>query len=951
MAPRARGDSSTHCKFFSTMTTNNATSGGMSPLDVEICRSFIKTLQAEKNRNYNSVFLHPFDLNQVPGYLDVCPKAMDMSTLTNNLNDGLYSNREEFLEDCFMIFENAIKYHSDKDQTKWIVPAAQQMLKIAKREQAKMEKKVASGGLAVSAPKLKLKLSGGTSAAPAPSAETAAKPKIKIKSSSSAVASHGKTPPSRVETPTTTAADESTQPTPNKKPRLTLKIGKAKSETTASSSPVATPAASKTTPKGTANSTSGTSKASVKLGGGPSRGKELPKGVAAPEAVDSSEPKIEAANATATKKGAAAKKMPTPKVTGKAPAIKVATGKVSPTPKLQTPKEVPGKKEKPISKTKISIKDKAPGPMVSPPSKEKLAGTLQMSPARIAQCAKVLNGLKRRQAKNILWFEKPVSDKKIIQDYRARIRHPMDLATMQSKLDRGLYSTVASFALDMRRIFGNCLQYNTSIVKDSLRPVAVETCECAEQLMAYFLAKPEMPQQAYPPLLFCWKLCLSVLDTLYNLTNPDDKVPTAYFFLYPVSFYFQGHLPPDYLEKAPKPMDFGTITGKLVEGHYTTVEQFESDCKLVIQNCMAYNGSKPENKSFCQQATRLNDVLQQQLEALNRYLKSPAGLAAKRAAELSIATTTLPKPPIQLLSSVLEELRETKYTDKQTKIAEPAMNPFEKPVSVAEYPDYMKIVQFPMDLQTIDRKTKSGQYATPEDFEYDMILMFQNCINYNNSRKIDHLVSMGRSGLSKFRKAFSAKMKAFEDPSSLPIVSSLVPMDSSMTVRKDPPAGGAEQGPSKKLKIDVGVSRGKTAPRISLNAAVLSDAQKALQNQGRKSPKPPPTTAPKAKSNQPVPLHIAIAQVKERFPLRRAMNSLQSWETACVRFFKELMRHPWISAARPKFIFHVPVPVLFPVCCVSLALSSRSMFAYVMFSHPRPFVTTLLSFRCSGLRR
>jgi hypothetical protein len=67
-------------------------------------------------------------------------------------------------------------------------------------------------------------------------------------------------------------------------------------------------------------------------------------------------------------------------------------------------------------------------------------------------------------------------------------------------------------------------------------------------------------------------------------------------------------------------------------------------------------------------------------------------------------------------------------------------------------------------------------------------------------------------------------------------------------------------------------------------------------------------------------LHIAIAQVKERFPLRRDVKSLQSWEAACARFFKELKRHPWISAARPKFIFHVPVPVLFPVSKLGCSL-------------------------------
>lgn len=899
---------------------SNATNGGMSPHDVELCRGFSKTLQSEKNRKYSNMFQYPFDLNQVPGYLDVCPKAMDLTTLSHNLDDGRYSTREEFLDDCFMIFENAIKYHSDKDQTKWLVPPAQQMLKIAKREQVKLEKKLATGGTVGAAPKLKLKLGGAPSAALLTAgADTVTKPKIKIKPSSIAVASHGKTPPAGVNL-SSTPLEEANQPPPNKKPRLTLKLGKPKVEIMVSPSIAPAPLVPKTTPKSTTSSGSGSSsKMSIKVSGGASRGKELPKGVAPPEPSNTSDVSNETKKATATKKAApAAPKKTTPiatiaKAPGKAAATKTVAGKGAPVAKLPAPKGIVVKKDNPMSKTKIFLKQKTMGSTASTSSKEKMTGTLPMTPTRSAQCSKVLNGLKRRQAKNIIWFEKPVSDKKIIQDYRAKIRHPMDLSAMQNKLDRGVYTSVAAFALDIRRIFGNCLQYNTSIVKDSLRPVAVETAETAEQLMSYFLGKPEMPQQAYPPLLFCWKLCLSVLDTLYNLTNPDDKMPTAYFFLYPVSFYFQGHLPLDYLEKAPRPMDFGTITGKLVEGQYTSVEQFEADCRLVIQNCMAYNGSKPENKAFCQQAGRLNDVLQQQLEALNRYIKSPAGLAAKRVAELSISTSSLPKPPIPLLSSVVEELRDEKYTDKQTKIAEPVMSPFEKPVSVAEYPDYMKIVQFPMDLQTIDRKTKAYQYSTPEDFEYDMVLMFQNCINYNNFRKIDHLVSMGRFGLSKFRKIFPAKMKFFDDPSSvsMPLSTS---MDSSTTAtRKDPPLGAAEQGPSKKVKIESNVCRGKTAPRISLNAAALSEAQKALQNQGRKSPKLPPVTPPKPKSNQPVPLHIAIAQVKERFPLRRAVNSLQSWEAACTRFFKELMRHPWISAARPKFIFHVPVPVLFPV--------------------------------------
>ncbi len=887
-------------------------SNPMTPLDLEVCKGLVKVLKSGKNSKFNALFLNPFDLKDTPGYLDICGRAMDLSTLSLNIDSGKYSNRKQVYDDCNLIFENAIKYHSDKDTTKWIVSPAQNMLKIAKREQGKIEAKIAKGMTAGSSslPKLKLKLGGDK-----------AKPKIKIKQpaaratgatiargktppAGAGVVSRGKAPPAGVDVNATSGSPGSaSKPPPNKKPRLTLKLGLGKSST-----PTGSSSQSKITPKSSASTTKKASsqKKSLKspVGGGGSRGKELPKGVANQSAGKVLPKGVVVETKTATKTG----KITKAKATTKSTTPKSATLK-SITPKASTAKtKATTKAKKTSTKTKISVKTSS--------AYKSTTGALPMTPARKAQCWKILNGLKRRKAKNIIWFEKPVSDKKLIQDYKAKIKYPMDLSTMQTKLDnttfaaggsvsssggsKGGYTTVAAFVWDLRRIFGNCLRYNTTNGKDSLRPIAIETLEAADQLCTFFLAKHEHQQSPlnnnplYPPLLFCWKLCVGVIDTLYNLTNEDDGNPTAYYFMHPVSFFFGGTLPADYLHKAPKPMDFGTVTSQLMEGQYATLEQFETDCRLVISNCMAYYGGKPESAMFCQQATRLNQVLEQQLGGLNRYVKSNAGLTAQKSATLGISTATLlPKPPIPLLLNILAELRDQKYTDKATKITEPAMAKFEKPVSVAVYTDYMQYVQTPMDLQTVERKIKNVKYSTPEDFEFDMILMFQNCITYNgySGKKIDHMVALGRFGLKAFRKIFTARMKVFDDQQGS--------FSSSGTTRKDPPAGDVGQGSSKRIKLDT--SRAKNAPRISLSAATLSEAAAAQRKKA------------KAKANQPVPLHIAIAQVKERFPLRRDVKSLQHWEAACARFFKELKRHPWISAARPKFIFHVPVPVLFPV--------------------------------------
>ena len=137
----------------------------------------------------------------------------------------------------------------------------------------------------------------------------------------------------------------------------------------------------------------------------------------------------------------------------------------------------------------------------------------------------------------------------------------------------------------------------------------------------------------------------------------------------------------------------------------------------------------------------------------------------------------------------------------------------------------------------------------------------------------------------------------------------------------------------KKAKSDpMAVAKKKIAPRISITSTSTSSIPNPAPSARSKSPAPkkqaatPLTPLPKPKSNpnQPVPLHIAIARVKEGFPIRRAVKTLQSWEADCARYFKELMRHPWISAARPKFIFHVPVPVLFPELCDTYAAKIKN---------------------------
>lgn len=68
-----------------------------------------------------------------------------------------------------------------------------------------------------------------------------------------------------------------------------------------------------------------------------------------------------------------------------------------------------------------------------------------------------LNHLK--QGNHARPFLEPV-DVKFVEDYRTVIAHPMDLQTMQQKLDQGLYDTPKDFVEDVKLIIKNCRQYN-----------------------------------------------------------------------------------------------------------------------------------------------------------------------------------------------------------------------------------------------------------------------------------------------------------------------------------------------------------------------------------------------------------------------------------------------------------------------------------------------------------
>lgn len=822
----------------------------MNASDLQACRDSLNVLTSDENGNKNYLFMVPVDTTYIPDYTTIITRPMDLGTIRKKLESDQYKSPVSFWEDVDLVFSNAQLYHKNRKETQHVVKFAKDMMKLVAKEKKK-------SGFAPKQPfKLKLSLT---------KSDEVQRPQVSIKLNTSSA-------PAAAEKP------KSAKPTL----KLNLSMSKTKVSPPAPAptpSPMPAPGPPPQSAAVAPPSAAAPPKIRINTSSGPNRGKELPKGVASSGA---SAPKTTTTQSPTTKKPSA------PKATAKPKKLSVVTTKPKTEGKTPKPKKPP-----PLPK---AVTSGPPLPNV-------------MTIDRKVRCMKVISGLKLRQPRHVIYFLQPVSDKAFVDDYKAKIPFPMDLGTMSQKLERDQYTSIPEFALDLRRVFSNCLRFNTT-KQDSFRPIAVQLLKTAEELMAWFLGKAEAPNQAYPPLLYCWGLCINLIDLLLNVTNPTNGHQTAHYFMHPASYYFLGSFPKDYLEKVPNPMDFGTVTSNLIEGRYQSIVAFAADCRLVIDNCLTYYGSRADGNEFTQQATHLKDLMSQQLLALTRYDESPSAKTARTNA-ISWQNVTLAKPPESLLLSILKDLREVQYTDRLTKLTQPVMRSFEKPVDLSVYQDYLQFAPTPMDLETVERKVTSGAYETPEDFEYDILLIFKNCEAYNVHRKSDQLVAMGKYGAKEFRKLFSKRMKAHDNPEA----------DSKKRALSPPPAPSIGGKSAKRMKVEPDKPPRAATPRISISVPTAVEEAKASVAKSKLAKSPPNTSATLKKKegepNQPVPLHVAISEVKSRYPLRRPLKLLEQWEVACAKFYKDLMKHPWISVARPKFIYHVPVPIIFPELKVS----------------------------------
>jgi len=205
----------------------------------------------------------------------------------------------------------------------------------------------------------------------------------------------------------------------------------------------------------------------------------------------------------------------------------------------------------------------------------------------IKACSSVLKALQRAPA--AIAFLQPVDWKALkLPTYPKMIKHPMDLGTVESKLNSSKYAAVSDFLADINLIWANAQTFNQegSDIYDSATQLSLD-CEQRTRSIPPDGLLRESSGKGSAQGGSSSNLAGDELGQCKSLLRELRKKNEAEAFLSPVDWKALGI--PDYPNVIKRPMDLGTVGSQLEGGHYTSVRQVAADVDLVWTNAMTYN--------------------------------------------------------------------------------------------------------------------------------------------------------------------------------------------------------------------------------------------------------------------------------------------------------------------------------------------------------------------------
>lgn len=305
------------------------------------------------------------------------------------------------------------------------------------------------------------------------------------------------------------------------------------------------------------------------------------------------------------------------------------------------------------------------------------------------------------------WFKYPIetyfdSPEQIPYGYYNKVKVPMDLGTVSSKLHLGEYKRVQEFLDGLQLVFDNCIKYwksepygqaycdsadaltkvlqtraallfktssaESSQAEEKRRGGSSSSSKSAHSLVtAVPVAKPSSnsgerekskkksskssSRDAASTGGFAHKeICMTILKQLRSHKMKGYRgieILTAGPFLHAVDTTKY----PDYLSIVSEPMDFAKIERKLKSDRYVSVSEFSADVHLIFSNCHKYNSDPVEGADIRAMASNLRDYF---VDLYNEKLGHLDGTLDKRAADIKPAAADAASLAVKLPKTVAE---------------------------------------------------------------------------------------------------------------------------------------------------------------------------------------------------------------------------------------------------------------------------------------------------------
>ncbi|GMG19332.1 unnamed protein product [Ambrosiozyma monospora] len=367
----------------------------------------------------------------------------------------------------------------------------------------------------------------------------------------------------------------------------------------------------------------------------------------------------------------------------------------------------------PSTQTETKTGEKIPAVPTVPaprPPPEPDMNNLPEHPMPIHQKKHGINSIKAvKRLKDAGPFLHPVDIVKLnIPFYYNYIKRPMDLSTIEKKLNADAYETPEQVLSDFKVMVNNCHLFNG---KDSAISHMVNNIEASFEKHMLNMPPKDLPTPAtthkgkrkpsttdvpkirresaldngrpkreiHPPKpkdmpydirpkkkKFQAELRFSQ-QTLKELTS--KKYDSFSFpFLQPVDPVALDC--PTYFEIVKEPMDLGTVGSKLQNGEYENADQFERDVRLVFQNCYAFN---PEGTPVNMMGHRLEAIFNDKWAKRPVTPVTPPAVSEDESEEeveeeFNVDVNSITDPTIEFLvasidrmSAELKQMRQAKY--------------------------------------------------------------------------------------------------------------------------------------------------------------------------------------------------------------------------------------------------------------------------------------------------